>query len=67
LNTGTEKGVAHRIFKDVPDDMFYAEGIQGQNIFIIPSQELAVVRLGLTIERGYRANRTLQLILAAIH
>lgn len=67
LNTGKEKGAGYRTFRDVPDDMFYAEGFQGQNIFIIPSKDLAVVRLGMTIEGGYRANRTLQLILAAIH
>ncbi|MBW8683312.1 serine hydrolase domain-containing protein [Chitinophaga rhizophila] len=67
LNTGKQKGDGHRTFQDAPDDMFYADGFQGQNIFIIPSKDLAVIRLGMTLRGGYRANRTLQLILAAIH
>jgi len=31
-----------------PRDMYFADGFQGQRIFIIPSEELVIVRLGLT-------------------
>ena len=31
---------------DVPDDMFACQGHRGQRIFIIPSRQLVVVRLG---------------------
>jgi CubicO group peptidase (beta-lactamase class C family) len=34
-------------YPDVPDDLFSANGYQGQRIFIIPSKDLIVVRLGL--------------------
>jgi CubicO group peptidase (beta-lactamase class C family) len=31
----------------LPDDLFFAQGFEGQNIFVIPSRKLVVVRLGL--------------------
>jgi CubicO group peptidase (beta-lactamase class C family) len=35
-------------YPDVPADMYNLEGFQGQNVFIIPSKKLVIVRLGLT-------------------
>lgn len=34
-------------FKDVPKNMFYADGYQGQRVYILPDQDLVVVRMGL--------------------
>ncbi len=34
-------------FQDVPKNMFYADGYQGQRVYILPDQELVVVRVGL--------------------
>jgi CubicO group peptidase (beta-lactamase class C family) len=31
---------------DVPDDMYYCDGFLGQRVFILPSQDLVVVRMG---------------------
>ncbi|NJB82165.1 serine hydrolase domain-containing protein [Wenyingzhuangia aestuarii] len=33
---------------NVPTDCFYADGYQGQRIFVIPSKDLVVVRFGVT-------------------
>ncbi|MGY5355354.1 serine hydrolase domain-containing protein [Wenyingzhuangia sp. IMCC45467] len=33
---------------NVPKDCFYADGFQGQRIFIVPSKDLVVVRFGVT-------------------
>ncbi len=33
---------------DAPKDMYYADGYQGQRIFIIPSKDIVIVRTGLT-------------------
>lgn len=35
-------------FPNVPKDMFYCSGFQGQMVFIIPSMDLVVVRMGLS-------------------
>lgn len=33
---------------DVPKDVYYADGYQGQRVYIIPSHDLVVVRMGLS-------------------
>jgi CubicO group peptidase (beta-lactamase class C family) len=35
-------------FQDVPKNMFFADGYQGQRVYILPDQELVVVRMGLS-------------------
>jgi len=35
-------------FPDVPKNMFFADGYQGQFVFIFPDQDLVVVRMGLS-------------------
>ena len=35
-------------YPDSPKDMYFADGFQGQRVFIIPSEDLVIVRLGLT-------------------
>jgi CubicO group peptidase (beta-lactamase class C family) len=50
-------------FKDVPKNMFYADGFQGQRVYILPDQDLVVVRFGL---KKYDENAFLQGIIKAI-
>ena len=50
---------------DVPEDMFSCNGHRGQYIFIIPSRNLVVVRLGFSTEH-FDDNEFLKGILAAI-
>lgn len=47
LNGWDEKNPSQRWFPDVPADMFFADGYGGQDIYIIPSRKLIIVRLGL--------------------
>ncbi|WP_157638319.1 serine hydrolase domain-containing protein [Flexithrix dorotheae] len=39
-----------RHWPNLPNDLFYASGYQGQNIIIIPSKKTVIVRLGLTFD-----------------
>lgn len=34
---------------DVPEDVFFADGFQGQRVYIIPSKKLVVVRMGYSM------------------
>lgn len=36
-----------KILSDVPEDTYFFDGYQGQRVFIIPSKDLVVVRLGI--------------------
>ncbi|MCK0130544.1 beta-lactamase family protein [Flavobacteriaceae bacterium F08102] len=52
-------------YPDAPRDMFSANGFQGQRVFIIPSKDLVVVRMGLA-EEGFDFNGFLKDLVASI-
>ena len=64
LNTGSDTSIKR--YPDAPADMFYADGFESQLIFIIPSKNLVVVRLGLTQHNNFDGNKFLLDVLAAI-
>ncbi|MFY0628915.1 MAG: serine hydrolase [Flavobacteriaceae bacterium] len=49
--------------KDVPTNMFYADGYQGQRVYIFPDQDLVIVRFGL---KKYDENEFLKGIIQSI-
>ena len=53
-------------FPGVPDDLYYADGYAFQEIYIIPSKKLVVVRLGLTLDRSFDENEFLKGIISAL-
>jgi len=55
----------HRLYPDVPADMFYCDGYAYQEIYIIPSKKLVVVRLGLTLDKSFDENKFLKSIIDA--
>ena len=52
-------------FPDVPTDMYFADGFQGQRIFIVPSKDLVVVRLGLSKFEQPDYNKLLKEVIAS--
>ncbi len=63
LNGFDKNNPSKHIFPDVPADMFYADGYGGQDIYIIPSKKLVVVRMGLHV---IDENKMLKEIIAAV-
>ena len=51
-------------YPDVPKDMYHCSGYQGQMVYIIPSANIVVVRMGLSEDFDF--NRLLKDILASI-
>ena len=63
LNGYDQKDPTKRWFPDVPADMFFADGYGGQDVYIIPSEKLVVVRLGLHV---INENKFLKEVIEAI-
>ncbi|MEM6804172.1 MAG: serine hydrolase [Bacteroidota bacterium] len=40
-----------RYWEGLPEDIYYASGFEGQQVVIIPSKDIVIVRLGLTFDR----------------
>ncbi|WP_348812095.1 serine hydrolase domain-containing protein [Flavobacterium maritimum] len=53
-------------YKDAPRDLFSCNGFQGQMIFIIPSQDLVIVRMGLKEDPAINFNELLRGIISSI-
>ncbi|MCK4346811.1 MAG: serine hydrolase [Bacteroidales bacterium] len=51
--------------KDVPDDIFFADGFLGQRIYIIPSKKLVVVRMGYSL-KNFSVNNFLKDIISTL-
>lgn len=52
LNAGCPRHSENREYPNLPDDLFYANGHDGQRVIIIHSYDLVIVRLGLSRNRA---------------
>ena len=66
LNGTNKKDSTQKAYPDVPADMFYCDGFAYQQIYIIPSKKLVVVRLGLTLDHSFDENAFLKSIIESI-
>jgi CubicO group peptidase (beta-lactamase class C family) len=66
LNAGEPGNDKNRTYPDVPTDCFFAEGFQGQEVWIIPSKKLVIVRLSLQDRDKLDENRFIADIIEAI-
>lgn len=66
LNAGPPDNPRARAMPDIPADAFSADGFAGQNVFIIPSRDLVVVKLSESRGDYLDDNRFLADIIAAL-
>lgn len=67
LNAGEPGNPQNRMYPDVPTDLFWADGYEGQNVFIIPSENLVVVKLSLSSGNYLDDNKFLADIINTLH
>jgi CubicO group peptidase (beta-lactamase class C family) len=53
-------------YPDAPRDMYSCNGYQGQKVYIIPSQNLVIVRMGLTGDSKFEFNGLLKGIVGSV-
>lgn len=66
LNAGAPGNPENRIFPDVPTDLFWADGYEGQNVFVLPSKNLVVVKLSQSSGNFLDDNKFLADIISAL-
>lgn len=66
LNAGEKNNPSNRLYPHCPTDMYYCDGYEGQYVFIIPSKNLVIVRLGLTQNDGFDADQFVANVVASI-
>ncbi len=66
LNAGAPGNPPDRRYPDVPTDCFWPEGFQGQQVWIIPSKKLVIVRLSLQNTSAFDENKFLSDVIAAL-
>lgn len=65
LNAGQKGKPANRKYPEMPEDSFWADGFEGQNVFVIPSKKLVIVRLGMTRIPEWGERKFVQAVIAA--
>jgi CubicO group peptidase (beta-lactamase class C family) len=66
LNAGAPGNPSLRYYPDVPADLYWADGFEGQNVFVLPSKKLVVVKLSLSQGDYLDDNKFLAEIIQAI-
>lgn len=66
LNAGSKGNPSDRVMPDVPADGYYMDGYEGQRVFIVPSKNAVIVRLGQNKKGAFNFNLFLSSILNAL-
>ncbi|MFC2158593.1 serine hydrolase domain-containing protein [Acidobacteriota bacterium] len=66
LNRGRDGAPRSIVYPDLPRDMFYCNGYQGQFVVVIPSKKLVIVRLGMTTHGSFPFARFVAGILKSV-
>jgi CubicO group peptidase (beta-lactamase class C family) len=65
LNAGDRKNTELRMFPDLPNDAYWADGFEEQTVMVIPSKKLIIVRLGVS-HHGFNIAKLATDIIAAL-
>jgi CubicO group peptidase (beta-lactamase class C family) len=60
-----EEPSPERALVDVPEDVFFADGFLGQRVYVVPSKDLVVVRMGYSLS-NFNLNEFLREIIATL-
>ena len=66
LNAGARANSSERRFDQVPNDMYLMDGFEDQNVVMVPSKNVVIVRLGLSQKRSFDVNQFVHDVLAAL-
>ncbi|MEO6720372.1 MAG: serine hydrolase [Ferruginibacter sp.] len=66
LNAGARNDSAKRSLPSCPTDLFYSHGYEEQYVFIIPSKNMVIVRLGLTQHDNFDRDKFVSEVLASV-
>lgn len=53
LNAGAPGNPQDRTYPDAPTDLYWADGYEGQNVFVIPSKKLVIAKLSMSHNGEY--------------
>jgi len=67
LNAGAPGDEKNRYYPSVSTDLYWADGFEGQNVFILPSEKLVVVKLSLSQGEYLDDDAFLKGIVDALH
>ena len=66
LNSGEKGNEINRLLPNVPTDMYMMDGYEGQRVFVVPSSDLVVVRLGQNKNGGFDYDEFLSSVISCI-
>jgi CubicO group peptidase (beta-lactamase class C family) len=66
LNAGEPGNPSNRTYPNVPVDLFWAAGYEGQKVFILPSKKLVIVKMSLSHNNFVDDNQFLATIISLL-
>ena len=66
LNAGAKDDPSNKVFPSLPNDLYYMSGFNQQIVAVIPSRDIVVVRLGVTLDNSWSSDQFIKQVLDCI-